>query len=491
MSAKEKTPILNRGKALRAYEQLQADQAVAEEIAKSGGKIPKTGMSPTGVPEYTMGMSQKDKFFSEGRALDASQLKRFGGDRFKSFGDKADFEQAKAMRKLTGGQALYDDPYQFVDDLNKSLAVGGTSAINSPEGRQRAVAAGVQSGLSFEDADAAVQAAFNKLKQVGKRDKAASPEAVAAAEKDKADKAKAAADAAAAATAVKSAPAPTTTTLGYEVAKPKPSIVEETMPYIGAATKGLTEARLLAATRAGKSFLNTGGMTGEGAAANAKALNEAARKALGAEKRLRILAQGGKVTAQQADAAMEATKIAKEAAEEAAKMARVAKFVSPSSGLAKFGVGALKGAGKIAAPVAIGMEVYDAAKFIFDDEARAEMRKEAEENAKDSFDVGGVSLSATGALKGALSPTKTLLTSAANIKDAISSSRNAREAEANLQTAQNRYEAMTEARRKDYSDEAWRALSPPIRAKYLDDQRVSMGEKPLNKNYYKNKAEGK
>jgi hypothetical protein len=279
MSAKEKTPILNRGKAVRAYEQLQADQAVAEEIAKSGGEIPKTGMSPTGVPEYTMGMSQKDKFFSEGRALDASQLKRFGGDRFKSFGDKADFERAKAMRKLTGGQALYDDPYQFVDDLNKSLAVGDTSAINSPEGRQRAVAAGVQSGLSFEDADAAVQAAFNKLKQVGKRDREATPDALAATAAAKAAADKATADAAAAATAVKSAPAPTTTTLGYEVAKPKPSIVEETMPYIGAAAKGLTEARLLAATRAGKSFLNTGGMTGEGAAANAKALNEAARKA--------------------------------------------------------------------------------------------------------------------------------------------------------------------------------------------------------------------
>ena len=473
----------------KQIKKLQADQAVAEEIAKSGGEIPKTGMSPTGVPEYTMGMSDKDKFFSEGRALDAYQLKRFGGDRFKSFGDKADFEGAKAMRKLTGGQALYDDPNQFVGDLNKSLAVGDTSAINSPEGRKRAVAAGVQSGLSFEDADAVVQEAFNKLKQVGKRDKAASPEAVAAAEKEKD---KAAADAADAATAVKSAPAPTTTALGYEVVKPKPSIVEETMPYIGAATKGLAAGRVLAGGATGQRLLNTGGMTAEGAAANAKALNEAARKALGAEKRLRILAQGGKVTVQQADAAMEATKIAKEAAEEAAKMARAAKFVSPASGLAKFGVGALKTAGKIAAPVAVGMEVYDLLKFSLDDEARAEMMKEAEENAKDSFDVGGVSLSATGALKGALSPTKTLLTSAANIKDAISSSRNARESEARAQTAQNRYEALTEARRKDYSDEAWRALPMAIKSKYLDDRRVSMGEKPLNKNYYKNKeAEGK
>lgn len=438
---------------------LQADQAVAEEIAKSGGEIPKTGMSPTGVPEYTMGMSQKDKFFSEGRALDASQLKRFGGDRFKSFGDKADFDTAKAMRKLTGGQALYDDPYQFVDDLNKSLAVGDTSAINSLEGRKRAVAAGVQSGLSFEDADAAVQAAFNKLKQVGKRDKEATPDALAATAKAKTDADKAAVDAAAKAVELKKAATPTTPAIAYEVAKPEPSIVEETMPYVGAAAKGLTAGRVLAGGATGQRLLNTGGMTAEGAAANAKALNEAARKALGQEKRLRILAQGGKVTAQQADAAMEATKIAQAAAEEASKMARVAKFVSPTSGLAKFGVGALKTAGKIAAPVAVGMEVYDLIKFGLDEEARAEMRKEAEEDAKKNF-VARAAL-------GALSPTKTLLTSGANIKDAISSSRGAREAEASLKTAENRQAALTAARQKDYSDAEWDALPQLTKRKYM------------------------
>ena len=444
---------------LRAYEQLQADQAVAEEIEKGGGEIPKTGMSPTGVPEYTMGMSPNEKFFSEGRALDAYQLKRFGGKRFKSFGDKADFDTAKAMRKLTGGQALYDDPYQFVDDINKSVAIGDTSAINSLEGRKRAVAAGVQSGLSFEDSDAIVQSAFDKLKQVGKRDREATPDALAATAAAKAAADKATADAAAKAVELKKAVTPTTPAIAYEVAKPETSLIEETMPYIGAAAKGLTEGGLLAATGRGKALLNTGGMTAEGAAANAKALNEAARKALGQEKRLRILAQGGKVTAQQADAAMEATKIAQAAAEEASKMARVAKFVSPTSGLAKFGVGALKTAGKIAAPVAVGMEVYDLLKFGLDEEARAEMRKEAEEDAKKNF-VARAAL-------GALSPTKTFLTTGANIKDMIASNRGARESEAGLKTAENRQAALTAARQKDYPDVEWEALPQLTKRKYM------------------------
>ena len=478
MATKEKTPILNRGQArteynkatfgtaipnvaqVRAYEQLQADQAVAEEIEKGGGEIPKTGMSPTGVPEYTMGMSPNEKFFSEGRALDAYQLQRFGGKRFKSFGDKADFDTAKAMRKLTGGQALYDDPYQFVDDINKSVAVGDTSAINSLEGRKRAVAAGVQSGLSFEDSDAIVQSAFDKLKQVGKRDREATPDAVAATAAAKAAADKATADAAVKAVELKKAVTPTTPAIAYEAAEPEPSIVEETMPYVGAATKGLAAGRVLAGGATGQRLLNTGGMTAEGAAANAKALNEAARKALGQEKRLRILAQrSGKVTAQQADAAMEATKIAQAAAEEASKMARVAKFVSPTSGLAKFGVGALKTAGKIAAPVAIGMEVYDALKFGLDEEARAEMRKEAEEDAKKNF-VARAAL-------GALSPTKTLLTSGANIKDMIASNRGARESEASLKTAENRQAALTAARQKDYPDAEWEALPQLTKRKYM------------------------
>ena len=444
---------------MRAYEQLLADQAVAEEIEKGGGEIPKTGMSPTGAPEYTMGMSPNDKFFSEGRALDASQLKRFGGDRFKSFGDKADFERAKAMRKLTGGQALYDDPYQFVDDINKSVAVGDTSAINSPEGRKRAVAAGVQSGLSFDAADAVVQSAFDKLKQVGKRDREATPDALAATAAAKAAADKATADAAVNQVELKKATTPTTPAIAVEAVEPEPSIVEETMPYIGAAAKGLTEAQLLANTRAGKSLLNTGGMTGKGAAANAKALNEAARKALGAEKRLRILAQGGKVTAQQADAAMEATKITQAAAEEAGKMARVAKFVSPTSGLAKFGVGALKTAGKIAAPVAVGMEVYDAAKFILDDEARAKMIKEGQEDAERNF--------AARAALGALNPTKTLLTVGAETKDMLSSNKAARESEARLKTAENRQAALTAARQKDYPDAEWEKLPRVTKAKYM------------------------
>ena len=113
----------------------------------------------------------------------------------------------------------------------------------------------------------------------------------------------------------------------------------------------------------------------------------------------------------------------------------------------------------VAAPVAIGMEVYDAYKFLKGGDSREEMMKEAEEDSKKNF-VARAAL-------GALSPTKTLLTSGANIKDAISSSRAAREAEANLKTAENRQMAMEEARRQDYSDSEWLALPREAKRSYM------------------------
>jgi predicted transcriptional regulator len=156
------TPNVDALKALRDS-RLAAQKN--EQMRNAGESIEKTGMNLLGQPESTMGMSEKDKFFSEGRAIDRKQL-----GRFKSFGDKSDFETQNALRKLRGEKELYASPEQFYADVNKSMVVGATSALNTPEGRQRATAAGVQSGLSFADADQAVQNAFKNLQAVGKRE---------------------------------------------------------------------------------------------------------------------------------------------------------------------------------------------------------------------------------------------------------------------------------------------------------------------------------
>ena len=144
---------------------LQEDSRIAEERKRAGGTIQQTGLSPTGQPEDTMGMSRNEKFFSEGRALDKAQL---GG--FKSFGDKADFEIKNKLRAFKGEQRLYANPSEFMSDVDKSLALGDKSAMNTPEGRARAISAGVQSGLSYDASAKAVSDAFDSLGAVRKRE---------------------------------------------------------------------------------------------------------------------------------------------------------------------------------------------------------------------------------------------------------------------------------------------------------------------------------
>lgn len=144
---------------------IQKDAQIAEERKRAGGGIQQTGLSPTGQPEDTMGMSRNEKFFSEGRALDRAQL---GG--FKSFGDKADFEIKNKLRAFKGEPKLYTNPSEFMSDVDKSLTFGDKSAMNTPEGRARAISAGVQSGLSYDEAAKAVQGAFDSLGAVRKRE---------------------------------------------------------------------------------------------------------------------------------------------------------------------------------------------------------------------------------------------------------------------------------------------------------------------------------
>jgi hypothetical protein len=130
----------------------------AEEMSKAGG-IPMDGLSPTGTPQSTIGMSKSEKFFSQGRALDKSQL-----EGYKSSGDKGAGEGMNAIRAAQGRPTVANTPKEFSDTINKSVGFGSESKLLDQAGRDRALKAGIGAGLSYEEADAAVSKAYNFLK---------------------------------------------------------------------------------------------------------------------------------------------------------------------------------------------------------------------------------------------------------------------------------------------------------------------------------------
>jgi hypothetical protein len=131
-----------------------------------------TGMDRNGRVIDVTGWSDEKKWWAQDRQDTAREL---GG--FKSFGDKSAFDTKNAIRKLQGLPPLDADPVtQFSKDLDRSMTFLDKSALLTPEGKQRALKAGVAAGLSFEAADAAVQNAFDVLnKKYGKKDTAGTP----------------------------------------------------------------------------------------------------------------------------------------------------------------------------------------------------------------------------------------------------------------------------------------------------------------------------
>lgn len=152
----------------RARAQMMRDAAIAYEMDQAGGSIPKDGLNELGQPVSTLGMSDNERFFAIGRARDEQQL-----EGYKSFGDKYLGEARNAVRELTGRAPVANTPQEFDRLVDKSVAFGGESALLTPEGRTRAMKQGVAAGLSYEEADAAVQGAFDFLnKKYGKKDTA-------------------------------------------------------------------------------------------------------------------------------------------------------------------------------------------------------------------------------------------------------------------------------------------------------------------------------
>lgn len=143
----------------KVMDEANAAALKAEEMAKAGG-IPMTGLSPTGVPESTIGMSKSEKFFSEGRALDKSQL-----EGYKSSGDKGAGEGINAIREAQGLSAIANTPKEFDTNINRSVGFGAESGLRDQAGRDKALKAGIGAGLSYEEADAAVTKAYDFLKR--------------------------------------------------------------------------------------------------------------------------------------------------------------------------------------------------------------------------------------------------------------------------------------------------------------------------------------
>lgn len=133
----------------RAREAMDRDALIAQEIKERGGSLPLDGLNESGQPVSTLGMTDKEKFFAVGRMKDA-------------------MSREEARRKPID---------QFGQALNTSVAFGGESALLTPEGRTRAMKQGVAAGLSYKEAEAAVQGAFDFLNsRYGKKD--AAPAAV-------------------------------------------------------------------------------------------------------------------------------------------------------------------------------------------------------------------------------------------------------------------------------------------------------------------------
>jgi len=393
---------------------------------------------------------------------------------------------------------------QFDKDMSKSMAFGAESSLNTPEGRQRAVKAGVKAGLSFNDADTAVQGAFKRLQEIGNRDKVpiVVPPLLARPE----DKG----------TTTTAAPKPPVEVTPTPV---KPSAVSEVFlgenqeGAEGSPTRGVIRGTKAGATIYGALEKKVGGAkniveeynksgigsrlddlktsaadttkTAERAAARMQKFEDTWKgkspKAGSASERAAVSEYNNLKerldTAKGNQAA--SNKLAQEASEAASKAAaaekvvggigdkivqageKVGKFFGP---LAKPLAPVARIAGKVAGPA---FEIYDAAKYFTGDEG--EKAKYAESAATLGSRLftpksGGEFLGAVGDV---LSPTKNVLGVVESGRQLSRSSRDARESEAAADTAQKLFDARQAARRADYTDEQFKALSQKERTDYL------------------------
>jgi hypothetical protein len=453
-------PDAEEKKRIEAEEMAARAADVAKRAAQAGGATDEQAMA---AGEEARSFSQATPNERTMAAMRQRDKELLGG--FKTYGDKARFEQMNAVRKLQGKEALDADPLkQFDKDMSKSMAFGAESSLNTPEGRQRAMQAGVKAGLSFNDADAAVQGAFKRLQEIGKRDKttagATTPSGTAPAKVGVPPM-------------LALAPEPKTTTPTAAPVTVEATPVEEGMfSKLGGAARGAALPVSLAATATRTLPSYVKGLQQTAAAApklsTAQAGLAAAEKGVKNVMRLggnKVPLAGspyesalGKTTARATQAAAEVSAAEKglragAAAEKLAPVAKVAGKIAPAA----------KVLGKVATPLAVGAELYDTGRFAFSPEQREKMTREVEATAEKG--------ALRSALGGAVSPMKTILGTGKLAVEALQSGSRARESEAAAKTAQSVSDARLAARRADYSDEEFKALSQEERSTYLKNLR--------------------
>jgi hypothetical protein len=494
-------PDAEEKKRIEAEEMAARAADVAKRAAQAGGATDEQAMAAGKEARSFSQATPNERTMAAMRQRDKELL---GG--FKTYGDKARFEQMNAVRKLQGKEALDADPLkQFDKDMSKSMAFGAESSLNTPEGRQRAMQAGVKAGLSFNDADTAVQGAFKRLQEIGKRDKVpiVVPPLLARPE-DKGT------------TTTPTTPKPPVEVTPTPV---KPSAVSEVFlgenqeGAEGSPTRGVIRGTKAGATIYGALEKKVGGAkniveeynksgigsrlddlktsaadttkTAERAAARMQKFEDTWKgkspKAGSASERAAVSEYNNLKerldTAKGNQAA--SNKLAQEASEAASKAAaaekvvggigdkivqageKVVEFFGP---LAKPLAPVARIAGKVAGPA---FEIYDAAKYFTGDEG--EKAKYAESAATLGSRLftpksGGEFLGAVGDV---LSPTKNVLGVVESGRQLSRSSRGARESEAAADTAQKLSDARQAARRADYTDEQFKALSQKERTDYL------------------------
>jgi hypothetical protein len=442
------------------------DQAYMQSGGGAGGSEPvKDGLDEMGNPVSTMGMDRNEAFFAKSRAIDKKQL-----EGYKSYGDKSRGEAINAVRKLTGRSPIANTPKEFEGLVNKSLGFGTQSALNTPEGRQRAISSGVGAGLSAQDATARVQQAYDLLKEMSKTVNAPTVGQTPSIEQYGPPKQLAGAS------AVTGAGAPTTskpTTPTTPAVNIEATPVEEgTVSTLAGAARGAALPSALAAKGALTLPSYVSGL--QQTAATAPKLSTAQQGLAAAEKGVKnVMRLGGnkvplagspyesalgKATGKVTQAAAEVSAAEKglragAAAEKLAPVAKVAGKIAPVA----------KVLGKAAIPLAVGAELYDTGRFAFSPEQREKMTREVEASAEKGAlrsELGGV-----------ISPMKTILGTGKLAGEALQSGSRARESVAAADTAQRLFDARLAARRADYSDEEFKALPTKEKASYMKDLR--------------------
>ncbi len=472
---------------------MQRGAAIQREIEEGGGSIPLDGMGPTGQAVSTLGMTDSDRIFAQNRMRSYQQ------------------EEEKRQAPLK----------QFNQDINTSVAFGAESNLLSPEGRTRAMKQAVKAGMSYQDADTAVQGAFDFLnKRYGKTD--TTPPEQYGPPKSLANP------------PTTNAPSTGTTAdiVVPETKTPRSPLMEfvagEDEDAKGSALRGTVKGAKAADTlydalkgkvgeakniveefnKSGGKLVDQGSLMSAADEATKGAADAAAKMKAFDDKYAGNAPKAGSPAEKSAvnkynqlvenlDAAKaaeaSATKAATEAAEiasTAAKAEKVAggiggkivsagealgKLAAPLAPLAKPLAPVARIAGKVAGPA---MEIYDAGKYFFGGKDAGENQKIKDQYSESVGTMGqrlfGADSSAMerlGAVGDVLSPTKNVLGTYETLKQWSDAAQGARESGANLKTAQSASDAVTSARRQQYSDEEFKALPQKDKAKVMLDIR--------------------